>query len=136
MAGRTARKKIKEAKVHLKALSVNQCWQGRRYKTKKYSQYEKELYDALPPHFLIPRNGPLKLYIRFGHSNGAFDWDNGIKPFQDVLQKRYGFNDKRIYLAVVEKEIVPKGQEYVYFRLSKLTLVERVREIIKEIFDD
>lgn len=130
------RKKVSDGTVEIKAMSVNQCWQGRRYKTKKYSQYEKDLLDILPSRILIPTKGPMKLYIRFGHSNPAFDWDNGIKPFQDVLQKRYGFNDKRIYLAIVEKEIVPKGKEYIYFKISRLTLLERAKELIKEIFDD
>jgi len=51
-----------------------------------------------------------------------FDWDNGIKPFVDILQKKYGFNDNKIFKGVVEKKIVGKGEEFISFDLKKLTL--------------
>jgi len=50
------------------------------------------------------------------------DWDNPIKPFQDILQKRYGFNDKDIFRAVVEKVKTHKGEEFVYFDIKNLTV--------------
>lgn len=38
----------------------------------------------------------------------------------DILQKRYGFNDSRIYLLTVNKKIVPKGQENITFEINTL----------------
>ena len=134
MAGRSNRSKTDNGIVHVKALSVNQCWLGRKRKSGKYRGYEKVLMDQLPDSVSVPARGNLMLYIRFGHSNRAFDWDNGVKPFQDILQTKYGFDDKRIYFAIVEKDIVKRGEEYIYFKIKKLGLIEKLRMYIKEIF--
>jgi hypothetical protein len=58
--------------------------------------------------------------LRFGFSNRLSDWDNPVKPVQDILSKKYGFNDKLIRRAVVETEIVRKGAEYVEFEIQTL----------------
>jgi hypothetical protein len=39
----------------------------------------------------------------------------------DVLAKKYGFNDNRIYRGVIEKEVVKKGDEYIRFKISKIS---------------
>lgn len=100
-------------KVNVKALSVNQCWQGKRYKTKLYKAYELALMVALPK-FTVP-DGDLELHIQVGFSNKASDLDNIAKPFIDILQKQYDFNDSRIYSLSLHKRIVPKGKEYISF---------------------
>lgn len=61
---------------------------------------------------------PYELQLRFGLSSPLADWDNGVKPFQDVLQKKFGFNDKDIVRAVVEKVLVKKGEEYISFSIN------------------
>jgi Holliday junction resolvase RusA-like endonuclease len=45
----------------------------------------------------------------------ASDYDNPIKIFQDVLCKKYGFNDNRIFAAHQYKILVPKGEEFIKF---------------------
>ena len=102
-------------KIEIKPLSVNQCWQGKRFKTPIYKSYEKELLLILP-NLTIPE-GDLEIIITFGFSSKASDWDNPIKPFQDILQKRYGFNDSRVYKATIIKDIVKKGKEYIKFNI-------------------
>lgn len=104
-------------RIDIKPLSVNQVWQGRRFKTKKYKDYEKTVLSILPK-LKIPE-GNLKLIITFGFSSKASDWDNPIKPFQDILQKKYEFNDSRIYKAEIEKVIVKRGKEFIDFRIEK-----------------
>ena len=106
-------------KIKIKPLSVNQCWQGKRFKTKTYKLYESELLLLLPNNYKVPL-GNLEIVLEFGFSSKLADWDNPIKPFQDVLQKKYNFNDSRIYRAVVEKKIVKKGQEYIYFEINEI----------------
>jgi len=101
-------------KVNIKPLSVNAAWQGKRFKTKLYKQYEKDLFLILPAKIKIPE-GKLAFYIKFGFSNSGSDNDNPLKPLQDVLQKKYNFNDNRIYRTIIEKTIVPKGQEFIDF---------------------
>jgi Holliday junction resolvase RusA-like endonuclease len=73
----------------------------------------------LLPKVVIPE-GKLSIELTFGFSSKASDWDNPIKPFQDILQKRYGFNDSRVYKATVTKEIVKKGKEFIEFSINKI----------------
>ena len=104
--------------IDKKPLSVNQAWQGRRYKTKLYQQYEGKMLADLPELSIPP--GPLSVSLTFGFSNRASDLDNPVKPMLDILQKRYHFDDSRIYLLSVNKKIVPKGQESVTFEINTL----------------
>lgn len=101
-------------KVEVKPLSVNQAWQGKRFKTKDYQNYEKEVLYKLHPHTFTVTS-PIELNLFVGVSNAAADADNVVKPFVDILQKKYGFNDKFIYRLVVEKVIVKKGAEFIEF---------------------
>ena len=104
--------------IKIKPLSVNQCWQGRRFKTKLYKSFEIELLSKLKP-LEVPA-GKLQIFIKFGLSSKNADWDNPIKPFQDILQKKYGFNDRNVYKAVVEKVDVKKGFEFIEFEIKLL----------------
>lgn len=107
-------------RVKVKPMSVNAAWRGgRRFKTKEYVAYEDMLMYLLPK-LTIPPEGKLKLVVVFGFSNRASDVDNGLKPFIDILQKKYHFNDKRIYAIICRKEDVKKGKEYIEFDLSRL----------------
>ena len=103
-------------RIKIKPLSVNQCWQGRRVKTAKYRAYEKEAMLKLKS-IEVPK-GKLQLNIVFGFSSKLSDWDNPVKPFQDILQKKFGFDDRRIYRAIVEKVDVKKGEEFIEFNLE------------------
>ena len=105
-------------RIDTKPLSVNQCWQGKRFKTEKYKSYERLLLFTLPK-IVIPEEGELSVYYEFGFSSSASDIDNPIKPFQDILQKKYGFNDSRIWKMEVVKVKVKKGEEYVKFQIKE-----------------
>jgi len=100
------------------ALSVNDAWKGQRFKTDTYKAYEKKLLLFLPK-IKLP-SPPYKISFTFGLSNMASDWDNPVKPFQDILQKKYGFNDKDIMEASVKKKIVNKGSEFIEFAITSL----------------
>lgn len=104
-------------RVDIKPISVNTVWQGRRYKTEAYKVYEEELMFKLP-NKKIP-SGKLELIVKFGFSSKNADIDNPLKPFLDVLQKYYDFNDRRVYRLIVEKEDVKKGEEYIDFQIKK-----------------
>lgn len=104
--------------IKIKPLSVNEAWQGQRFKTPKYRAFEKIVLLSLPL-FKIPK-APLKISFEFGFSNNASDWDNPVKPIQDILQKKYGFNDKEVMQAEVKKVIVQKGQEYFKFNIESM----------------
>lgn len=106
-------------KVDIKPLTVNQAWQGRRYKTDEYKAYEFALMHLLPKKITLPQK-PYRIYLEFGISSKLSDWDNPIKPFQDILQKKYGFNDRDVFEGIVKKVIVKKGEEYVRFKIETM----------------
>lgn len=109
-----------EGKIMIKPLSVNDAWQGRRFKTEKYVKYVEDVLLLLPNNITIPEKGELEITFEFGMSSRGCDWDNPCKPFGDILQKKYGYNDNRIYDAHIRKRIVRKGEEYIKFTINNL----------------
>ena len=105
-------------RINIKPMSLNQAWQGRRFKTKEYKKYEKESALRLPKKMDIP-DGPLEIFFNFGMSNTVADYDNPIKLIQDIISRRYGFNDARIVTGHIKKIKVKKGQEFVEFKIIK-----------------
>lgn len=106
------------ARINVKPLSANQCWQGRKFKTKDYINYEKYVLSQLVA-MKLPEP-PFSLEMTVAFSNKLSDIDNFIKPFLDILQKRYGFNDRDVYELRVRKVVVKKGEEYIDFSIKQL----------------
>jgi Holliday junction resolvase RusA-like endonuclease len=104
---------------HLKPLSANQAFCGKKVKTSAYRKYEMQLLRTLPA-LEIP-DGELELRVVVYYSNKQSDIDNCLKPFIDILQKRYGFNDNRIYRIRITKVVVPKGQDNMAYRFYPFT---------------
>jgi len=109
-------------KVDIKPLSINESWQGKRFKTKKYKKYRHDLLYLLPAseYIKFDKNDQLELSIEWGFSNKQSDIDNCAKGFIDGLQDKYGFNDSQIYKLNLIKSIVKKGDEYIKFDIRKL----------------
>jgi Holliday junction resolvase RusA-like endonuclease len=106
-------------RIEIKPLSVNDAWKGRRFRTDKYKDYQKEIALKLP-NIKNDFQGNLKINIVFGFSSKGSDIDNPLKPFLDCLQKKYGVNDNQIYELHVKKEIVKKGYEFINFEITNL----------------
>lgn len=106
-------------KLNIKPLSVNQAWQGRRFKTKAYKSFERDLLLILPS-IKIDSKIKMHLNLKFGFSNKLSDLSNPLKLVEDILSKKYGFNDRMIYKISMEKEIVKKGQEYILFSIDEI----------------
>jgi Holliday junction resolvase RusA-like endonuclease len=109
-------KKMATVQIHIKPLSVNDAWQGKRFKTPEYKAYEQELMLLLPNKYEVPVESDLEINFEFG-LNTLADWDNPIKPLQDILQKKYDFNDRRVVRARVIKNTVKKGEGYLNFSI-------------------
>ena len=108
--------------VHIKPLSVNQAWKGKRFKTPEYKKYERDVLLTLTMQGFKPSDvpeGPIEITLMFGFSNPRCDFDNPIKPFVDILQKHYKFDDCRIYKATILKEKVKKGFEFIAFTIGE-----------------
>lgn len=103
--------------VSIKPLSVNEAWKGKRYKTDAYNAYQNAALWLLPK-MEIP-TGDLSISFTFGFSTKAADIDNPVKPFLDILQKKYGFNDSRVMEMNVKKVVVPKGKEFIEFTIKE-----------------
>lgn len=101
--------------ISIKPLSVNEVWAGRRFKTPAYTKYEKMVLVMLPTGKLPPP--PYQINFVFALSNVMNDIDNSIKPFTDILQKKYNFNDRHIMRMEIEKTMVKKGDEYIFFEI-------------------
>lgn len=89
-------------RIEVKPLSVNEAWQGKRFKTQKYKSFETELLWKLPKLGIL--KAPYKLVVTFGISTTS-DLDNCLKTFLDVLQKKYGINDRDIFEIHAKKEV-------------------------------
>ena len=106
-------------KLNEKPLSVNEAWQGKRFKTPLYKTYEETILLTMPKG-KIDGEQMLRVEFFFGFSNKASDLDNPVKLLLDIAQKKYGFNDKNIYELNVRKCIVKKGDEFIQMGIYKL----------------
>jgi Holliday junction resolvase RusA-like endonuclease len=100
----------------LKPLSANKMHLGRKIDSAEYRKYRTALTRRLPD-IEIP-DGPLRVRVLACFSSKLADLDNVLKPFLDVLQARYGFNDRHVHRIVAQKKIVPKGQETILFAVD------------------
>lgn len=106
-------------KLNEKPLSVNQAWQGKRFKTPLYNAYEKALLLRMPASKIDP-GVMLRVEFFFGFSNAASDLDNPVKLLLDIAQKKYKFNDRDIFELNVRKCLVKKGEEFIQMGIYKL----------------
>lgn len=104
--------------IPIKALSVNDAWTGRRFKSPKYKKYEADVCFMLP-NIEVPA-APLKIKIEVGFSSKGSDLDNCLKEFIDCLSKKYHFNDNQINELHAYKKIVEKGKEYISFNIASV----------------
>ena len=56
------------------------------------------------PKLSVP-SGALRIDLTFYFKNSLSDIDNPVKPFLDILQKKYGFNDRDIFELNVKKVV-------------------------------
>ena len=103
-------------RVNYKPLSMNEAFMGRRRRLPSIettrSKYPGLILTCPAGASWAPAAGCL--------SNRAADLDNVVKPFLDILQSHYGFNDNRIYIIEMTKVKVPKTEEYIAFDLYPL----------------
>ena len=103
-------------------LSANDAWgynkRGFKYKTKEYNLYQKQVLSYLSVMPVEIPKGLLFFKANFGVARK--DLDNCEKPFIDILEKAYGFNDSVIDEIHVKKHRVPKDCEYIEFALYPL----------------
>lgn len=107
-----------EISICVQPMTVNQCWQGRRYRSKKYDAYEKEVLYSLPRHATI--QGDVMIEYLFGTPYALqSDVDNFIKPITDILvKKRYLKDDTQVQEVRARKE--KAKTPFIKIRITKL----------------
>jgi Holliday junction resolvase RusA-like endonuclease len=119
-------------KIAVKPLSINEAYaprivrKGRRTyattaKTAAYSLYEDAVGEQLPK-LDVDFSGDQKLIVclRAFFERDSSDLDNVQKPFQDILQHHYEFNDNRIYQVHMHKHVLGAGHAGIEFYLNTL----------------
>lgn len=106
-------------KINEKPLSINEAFQGRRFKTPAYKDYEKAMLLMMPK-AKIEADQMLRVEFFFGFSNKASDLDNPVKLLIDIAQKKYGFNDKNVFEMNIRKCLVKKGEEFIQMGIYKM----------------
>lgn len=103
-----------EFEINYRPFSLNRAWRvgkgGHIYKTKEAKEWEKAVFYLLPRRqrkFLEKiKKGPLGLQVHFYCKKAKkFDLDNQLKLLIDILQAKYGFNDRNIwYIEAIKFE--------------------------------
>ena len=104
--------------ISTNALYLNVPGKG-RVKSPEYRKYREDMGYLLPM-VKIP-SGLLSVGLRVHLSNPRQDLDNTAKPILDILQEKYGFDDKVVYSICLEKIIVPKGRERIEIHIKPYT---------------
>lgn len=101
-----------KVEVQIKPISVNEAFQGKRYKTKDCKHWERCFQYMLPKKERV--KGMVRVHYRFFLRNHAqMDYDNLLKIMQDSLVKAgYIDDDRKIYHALIEK-IPTKGADRI-----------------------
>jgi Holliday junction resolvase RusA-like endonuclease len=109
-------------RIDIKPISVNDVWQGKRYKTDEYKKFEEDLMFMLPNIKIeLDKKKKYQIHYKWYFSSASSDFDNPIKPITDIISKYYGFNDRLIKRAIIEVEQVKKGKEFFEFKIIELT---------------
>ena len=106
-------------KINEKPLSINESFQGRRFKTPKCKEYEKAILLRMPAGKVHP-DQMLRVEFFFGFRNKASDLDNPVKILMDLAQKKYGFNDCNVYELNIRKCLVKKGEDFIHMGIYPL----------------
>lgn len=87
----------------IRALSVNQTWRGRRFKTDLYQQYERDCFKLIRG---TPVKGEVEIHFQFHYKKHPYDLDNGIKPILDILVKTGMIDDDRYLMKLIAEKFV------------------------------
>ena len=107
-------------KLDIRPLSINQAWQGRRYKTKKYTQYCQDVSYLLGKYNQTTINDYCEITYKFYLKNWKMtDGDNCVKCLQDILVKKQVIKDDRFIMRyVIEK--IPSEKDYIEIEINNI----------------
>ena len=102
--------------IPVQALSQNQAWKGRRYKSPEYRQYQQTI-NAYLKTLQLPKLKPKEEYFllyEFGIPTRQ-DASNCVKLFEDILSDHLGTNDRYVMQFHCRKVITKREDCYIKF---------------------
>ena len=96
-------------------------YRNKAIKQIKYIQYQNELRaQLLGVAWPFEDSDLLEFEIIAGVSNKMADLDNVVKPLLDTYQGIFEeFNDNKVYHITLDKQIVAKGNEYLFVKVER-----------------
>ena len=116
--------------LDIKPLSTNVLWQGRRFKTKRYKNYESTVAWLLPKVQMV--KGFVDIHYKFYLKNWKLvDGDNCVKGLQDILVKA-GFieDDRKILRYIIDKP--PAKEDKIIVEIKQRKEFDRPAILLKE----
>jgi len=108
--------------IKISPISVNRCWQGRRFKTKEYKDFEEEALWKLK-NCKDRHTGFVFVVVNFYVKNFLMaDENNYLKPFFDILTKSKIIKDDRFVIGHTSKKIKVnnKEDEHIEFFIEEI----------------
>lgn len=110
--------------IPIKVLSINEAFQGRRFKTQKCKDFCEDVLMIAPRRDII--RGMIEIEYKFHIVNHKLaDYDNMIKITQDLLvEKNLGYieDDRKIYKATIYKIPCKVGEEKIEILIKSFNL--------------
>jgi len=100
----------------IKPLSVNKAWQGKRFKTSEYKQFEKDFSMLIKAQKMKKHLGCVRIDIGFSFKNSLSDIDNCLKPIFDVLVKNEIIKDDRFIVRLNVSKSISKN-DFFYIEI-------------------
>lgn len=93
--------------IPIKPLSVNKAWQGRRFKTKDYQQFERDMLWLMPKREQV--KGDVEVHYKFYlKAYGKTDVSNLIKCLEDIIVKAGWIEDDRKVIKLTAEKVRSK----------------------------
>jgi len=106
--------------IPIKPVSVNQVWQGRRFKTPLYKRYEKECLALLAGQPKAEQAKEYDVTYRFYIKNFALtDAGNLEKPLTDILCKAGLMKDDRYIRRLTLEKHRARGEERIEVEIEE-----------------
>ena len=107
-------------RIDIKPMSVNRCWQGRRFRTPEFRQWQRDVQTLLTQYngARFGKEGIEVSIIFYERYPIRGDIDNKVKPILDCLVEAGIIGDDRyIFKLIIEKE--KADQDFFTFNIKK-----------------
>jgi len=107
--------------IKIKPISINKCWQGRRYKTPEYTNWR--IAFGLLASNSVRFSGYIEINLKFYiHNYKMADVDNFIKPTLDALVDKNIIDDDRFIKRIISEkfQIAKNIDEHIYINIKNI----------------